>query len=92
MAKRLALSGMVVKLTANTTSAARPHSISKISNTPAKIAIVPRVGRQASNDARSDGRWLWVCMALLASYKPRHKNGPISKKPALSAKTYSGAL
>jgi hypothetical protein len=67
MASRLAFSGRLLKLTANTTSEARPQSISRISSTPAKIAIVPRVGRQASKEARNEGRWEWVCIALLAS-------------------------
>ena len=87
MARMLAFSGMVLKLTANTTREARPQSISRISNTPAKMAIVLLVGRQDCSEALSEGRWSFVCIALLASYRPRKRKGPMSRKPALSAST-----
>jgi hypothetical protein len=51
----------------------------------------PLVGDQASSEARNDGRSP-RSMQRLAWYRPRHKNGPMSKKPALSAITYAGAV
>jgi hypothetical protein len=83
---RFSVEGMVLKVTANTTSDARPQSISRMSSTPAKMAMVPSVGRQATSDSRSEGTWP-VCSARLAWYRPRQRKGPISRKPALNAST-----
>ena len=63
---RFCASGMVLKVTANTTSEARPQSISRISSTPAKMAMVPLVGIHARNDRASDG-CSPRCSARLAS-------------------------
>ena len=49
-------SGMPLKLSANTISEARPHSISRISSTPPKMPIVPARAFQAINEARKSGR------------------------------------
>ena len=79
-------SGMPSKLTAKITSVARPHSISSTSSTKPKMASCPVRVSQASSESPKSGfspcssRWL-------ARYSPRHRNGPISRKPADSAIT-----
>jgi hypothetical protein len=77
-------SGMPSKLTAKITSVARPHSISSTSSTKPKMPSCAVRVSQASSESPKSGfspassRWL-------VRYRPRHRNGPISRKPADNA-------
>ena len=64
-----------LKVTAKTTKDARPQSISRISKTPAKMAIVLLVGRHALSEARS--RSLTAPRGLPAS-NPKRRTSPIA--------------
>jgi hypothetical protein len=83
-------SGMPSKLTAKITSVARPHSISRMSSTKPKMASCrcacprPAASRRSRASRRPPSRWL-------ARYRPRHRKGPTSRKPADSASTQAGA-
>jgi hypothetical protein len=74
-------SGMPSKLSAKTTSDARPQSISSTSSTKPKIASVPLRVFHAMSEAPRVGRSP-RSSARLTWYRPRHSKGPISRKPA----------
>ena len=73
MASRLAFSGMVLKLTANTTSAGAAPEHFQDQQHAGKDRHGALGGAPGCSEARSEGRWVWVCMALLASYRPRQQ-------------------
>ena len=77
-------SGMPLKLSANTISEVRPQSISTISSTPPKMPMVLIRVFQAVSEEMKSGRSP-ASSRRLTSYRPRHMNGPISRKPALNA-------
>ena len=82
-------SGMPSKLSAKTTSDARAQTISSTSSTAPKIAIVPIFVSQAVSESPRSGRSPRSSLRL-TSYRPRHRNGPTSRKPALSASVQAG--